>query len=163
MAILLCHHYFCVRIACCLLLVACFLCCDCALGSPSPLLFFISLSLHSPDSEEEGDEVDRLTKRLNDDLLRERGKLVRDFADRVKRKWDTRQTETEAEREAKQGEADEKEVKEAEEEEAQGKVVEKSVGVVRLMRGHKLPLTCSALSEDDRWAVSGSKDGSLIR
>lgn len=70
-----------------------------------------------------------MTKRLNDDLLRERGKLVRDLAERVRRRWEGGETP----------------------------------GPVRLLRGHRLPLTCSALSDDDAMAVSGAKDGTVIR
>lgn len=81
------------------------------------------------DEDEDEDETERMTKRLNDDLLRERGKLVRDLAERVKQRWEGGETP----------------------------------GPVRLLRGHRLPLTCSALSDDDTMAVSGAKDGTIIR
>ena len=34
---------------------------------------------------------------------------------------------------------------------------------IRSLRGHQLPVTCVAMTPDDRFAFSGDKDGSIIK
>ena len=37
------------------------------------------------------------------------------------------------------------------------------IGDVRTLRGHQLPVTCVAVTPDDRFAFSGDKDGCIIK
>lgn len=46
-------------------------------------------------------------------------------------------------------------------EEVEGKTIDEQS--IRKIRGHRLPLTCLALSHDDRTAFTASKDGSIIQ
>ena len=36
-------------------------------------------------------------------------------------------------------------------------------GDIRTLRGHQLPVTCNALTPDDRFAFSADKDGCIIK
>lgn len=42
-------------------------------------------------------------------------------------------------------------------------LIEPEASDIRLLRGHKLPVTCLVITADDKYVFSASKDGSIIK